>query len=844
MSVQGTSNVASTTLVDDPGSSSKAHPTEGSKAACPFFNAAARGDVNKLREVAAETMRDHVFGDDTYVKAEKVLVTALQHDPADLAGKTNHLLGLCFFHQLRWGDAIRHLEVALERNPGNADTQALLDKAKVSLTTNPGFTGAQNPMPTKEQLLAPAGTGWLAPDHLEPIPAGKEPGKIKRALQAGAAKLGGAVIEAYVGVAEGTRSKSTTFAHQSWWGSDKLPQWLRNTLAVGRLGAAREFLNAHALHDGRDPILNQGAGGGSLPYGAGQIRSADGSYTVLTPGKEKVGAAGTRYGRSGAAPELHVNRMLDTTLPSAREVARAFLHPKGERKYAATLNGLMMPWLQPTLIHDLGQHATTTTTGKSYQIELAEDDPLRKRYGMKHLSVPQTVEGPLESDSGKANRSTETFWWDGSSFYGSSPAVQNLVRTGADGQILKDGKLRIDGELLPIDPRTGVEQTGFSKNMWLGMGIFHALIPLIHNDICDTVLKPAHPTWTSDQLFHVARLNTCATIVKIHTIEWTTALLANQALVTSMGANFWGALQTINNAFEEREITSAWEIMHEVLGGVVGGATNDHGVDFAMSEEFTDVYRGLHAALPDHLDIIPTGATEPVERVTLEEMRGAGSRNLIEKHGLATIFHSFAMAKMPLQVPNNYPEATTNLSVDGQSVVDLATNDIVRSRERVPPYNVCRRYLGLPELKSFADFGCDQETTATLERMYGKDGIDKIELAVGYQMEVNRFENAGISETQFMVFVQQATRRIQADPFYTERFDAQHYSKEGLDYIHKANLKGILFKLLPALQETNLKNLNNVFEPASSTVATHPKEHPLSAGAERYLNQDPTKKKG
>ena len=45
-----------------------------------------------------------------------------------------------------------------------------------------------------------------------------------------------------------------------------------------------------------------------------------------------------------------------------------------------------------------------------------------------------------------------------------------------------------------------------------------------HNRICDE-LHDAYPSWSSDALYHQARLINAALMAKIHALEWTPAIL-------------------------------------------------------------------------------------------------------------------------------------------------------------------------------------------------------------------------------------------------------------------------------------------------------------------------------
>ena len=69
--------------------------------------------------------------------------------------------------------------------------------------------------------------------------------------------------------------------------------------------------------------------------------------------------------------------------------------------------------------------------------------------------------------------------------------------------------------------------------------MLHTLFVKEHNAICDR-LKAKYPHWGDARLFNVARLVNAAEIAKIHTIEWTTQLLYDEALNKGMNANWSG----------------------------------------------------------------------------------------------------------------------------------------------------------------------------------------------------------------------------------------------------------------------------------------------------------------
>ena len=70
------------------------------------------------------------------------------------------------------------------------------------------------------------------------------------------------------------------------------------------------------------------------------------------------------------------------------------------------------------------------------------------------------------------------------------------------------------------------------RNWWVGLSMFTPLFVNEHNAICDRC-KAAHPDWDDTRLFNVARLVNAAVMAKIHSVEWTPAILPNP------GARHW-----------------------------------------------------------------------------------------------------------------------------------------------------------------------------------------------------------------------------------------------------------------------------------------------------------------
>jgi hypothetical protein len=99
-----------------------------------------------------------------------------------------------------------------------------------------------------------------------------------------------------------------------------------------------------------------------------------------------------------------------------------------------------------------------------------------------------------------------------------------------------------------------------------------------HNAICD-MLHARYPLWTDEELFQRARLINAALIAKIHTVEWTPAVISHPTTVAALRANWFGiAGERVHKLFGRVSAS-------EVVSGIPGAATDHFGVPFALTEE-------------------------------------------------------------------------------------------------------------------------------------------------------------------------------------------------------------------------------------------------------------------
>ena len=81
-------------------------------------------------------------------------------------------------------------------------------------------------------------------------------------------------------------------------------------------------------------------------------------------------------------------------------------------------------------------------------------------------------------------------------------------------------------------------------------------------------------------------------MAKIHTVDWTPAIIAHPTSVRGLRANWWG-LEGERLVKRIGRITS-----NQVIRGIPGSPTNHHGVPYSLTEEFVAVYR-MHPLIPD-----------------------------------------------------------------------------------------------------------------------------------------------------------------------------------------------------------------------------------------------------
>ena len=340
----------------------------------------------------------------------------------------------------------------------------------------------------------------------------------------------------------------------------------------------------------------------------------------------------------------------------------------------------------------------------------------------------------------------------------------------------------------------------------------------------------------------------------------------------------------------------------------INGGVNHFGSPFNFPEEFVSVYR-LHPLLPDLIEYRewnnnPNAIQQKVP--IMDTFRGKATAAMRQK-GLTNWALSMGRQRAGELTLQNHPQFLQNLKMphlqSATRQIDVAALDLIRDRERgIPRYNEFRRQYGLKQLTSFEDFidprlpkdspvrREQEQLVKTLREVYGQhrcdeskkitnaqlndgkscindclghphgsliDNIEDVDTVVGWLAEFKRPHGFAISETQFVVFILNASRRLFSDRFLTSSFRPEFYTTLGVEWVmhngprpemreegmpngHKqpvSPMKRVLLRALPQLAG-ELRRVVNVFDPwardRGEYYSTQWKARPEAEGDEAF----------
>ena len=583
---------------------------------------------------------------------------------------------------------------------------------------------------------------------------------------------------------------------------DRLPM----LMAAINIAAFRDRLRARNLHHTGYGVPSAG----KWKPGYERWRSADGSYNCLA--HPRMGMAGTRFARNIPLAEGVPETGEALLEPSPRLISRELL-ARHEFIPATKLNLFAAAWIQFE-IHNWFSHGAPEI-GNEFKIPLPPGDSWPENVnGCMHIqrTAPDTSKREPWLGATPTFQNFNSHWWDGGQIYGHDHPTQMKIRSK------RDGKIKFDGDMLPEDlpDRPGIDFAGFNDNWWIGLSVLHTMFAREHNTICDG-LKLNYPEWDDEELFQRARLINGALIAKIHTTEWTPGILGHPALDFGMHAQWSGV--------PYRWMRTLLGEDNEVAHGIPGSETDQHSAPYAMTEEFTAVYR-MHPLLPDTVRIHSLDKRKHKPK-TFDFLRvqGKETRQLMKDHGFANVLYSLGIANPGAMRVRNYPnflrqfqkdmplkKAKGPLSREAKlPLMDMAAIDIMRDRERgVPRYNRFRELVGKKRVTSFEEITSIPGIAQKMREIY-KDDVDRVDLLVGLLSE-DLPEGFGFSDTAFRVFILMASRRLKSDRFFTDDYRPEIYTEFGLDWIRNNSMKSVLLRHFPELGPA-LEGVKNSFSP-------------------------------
>ncbi|MGW9595571.1 peroxidase family protein [Streptomyces chartreusis] len=508
-------------------------------------------------------------------------------------------------------------------------------------------------------------------------------------------------------------------------------------------------------------------------------RSYDGTYNDLSD--PRMGAVGSAFGRNlrpDHRPDLH-----DT--PNPVTVSRRLLYRESFLP-ATSLNVLAAAWIQ-FQVHDWVNHRRHKPGERSVEVPLPPGSgPWHNTPGGPDERVMRFAENEGIEVPGRPPLlfgNTASHWWDGSEVYGGDERTARFLRE-ADGR----AELRLEDGHLPAGGNGGIPLTGFSDNWWMGLSAMHTLFAREHNAVC-AALRAEYPAMGEERIYQTARLVVSALIAKIHTVEWTPAILATEAIDIALHTNWQGPPR------KWLDQLGLWLFEAHSLTGIPKTLPDHHAAPYSLTEDFVTVYR-MHPLIPDDFELREHHFGQRLETVGFLDIQGGAAEARIRKTGLANTLYSFGIAHPGAITLHNFPRSLQRFEREGE-IIDLSVVDLVRTRRRgVPRYNDFRAGLHQPRLRSFEELTENAETLARLKEVYRS--VDEIDTVVGLFGE-NPPTGFGFSDTAFRVFILMASRRLQSDRFLTVDYRPEVYTPLGIDWVERGGMDSVIQRHCPEL---------------------------------------------
>ena len=558
--------------------------------------------------------------------------------------------------------------------------------------------------------------------------------------------------------------------------------------AIPVLIGLRDRLRAKNLYDtGRGPLDKPPFEDPDVSRHLG-ARMINGTYNDLDD--PLMGSLGSRFGRNVPLEHTYPDdpkRLLD---PNPRLISRRLLTRESFQP-ATTLNLLAGAWIQFE-VHDWLSHDPELPD--PWEIPLEKDDPWPEH----PMKILRTKPDPSPDASGPP-----TYRHGRHPLVGRIAGVRRQAGLRRRPAVAREGRLRIDDlGLPPEDLQKFADLSGVAGNFWVGLAILHSLFMREHNAICER-LAAEYPEMSDQELYDKARLVNAALMAKVHTVDWTPAIIAHPTTVLALRTNWYGLLG------EHLHDLVGHVTDDEVLHGIPGSQTNHHGVPYSLTEEFVAVYR-MHPLIPDQFTFRSVDDDRVLAEHELPDVGVLHVRERLSEVSMADLFYSFGRSHPGAITLHNYPKYLQHFDRADGSLIDLASIDILRVRERgVPRYNEFRRLFHMNPVSSFEELTDNPVWAEELRRIYGD--VERVDLMIGMYAEPKP-KGFGFSDTAFRVFILMASRRLESDRFFTRDFRPEVYTQAGFDWVNENTMRTILLRHFPEL-EPALEGVENPFAP-------------------------------
>ncbi|CAI2171547.1 10820_t:CDS:2 [Funneliformis geosporum] len=362
----------------------------------------------------------------------------------------------------------------------------------------------------------------------------------------------------------------------------------------------------------------------------------------------------------------------------------------------------------------------------------SDDETYKSEHALGPL-IPtmQQTSLPFNRTKGTNNRNginEVTSFLDGSPIYGVTIEQSLKVREGNRGKLKLNYNVNTEDGSFGYPPVNDNGEYVFAITTRTGKNVFVDTIMLIlmreHNRKCDLLFEEHGDTWSDELYFQEAR-------------KWVIAIIQR---VTSL------------------------EYLSIVLGAPLPNYSGyDSSLTPAIDTFFATVTsRYAHSEISDVYNIVD----ESGYRITELPLKSLNSPNLIENYGVPTLALSMALQKQE-EIDVFYADQMRILvNAKTGKTQDVASIDVVRSRDRgMPLYNDAREAFGLTRKTQFTEISSNTEVQERLQAVY--KSVDQVESFIGGLAE-DHIKGSILGELFHKSFTQQWTLIRDSDRFWFE----------------------------------------------------------------------------